>query len=124
MKQRPRLNFPSPTADEMEMPEEMRRAVETAERITSQVSMRVAKEVDDQITAAITMRLGHTNWNPMQMTGRLHRTIYMDGSEVMVLDGVPLLHIGPWKFPPYGLQEIGATREVTHLKGANDVLPN
>jgi hypothetical protein len=119
-----KLKFPGldPLVDDM--PEELRRIYDEAERITGAVAQSEAKRIDDEITAAITMRLGHTNWKPMQMTGRLHRTIYLDGSEVMVLDGIPFMHIGPWKFPPYGLKHLGATREITHLKGADDVLPN
>jgi len=122
MKQK--LKFPGldPLVDDM--PEELRRIYDEAERVSSEAVLREAKRIDEAITAAICMRLGHTDWIPMQMTGRLHRTIYTDGSEVMVLDGVPLMHIGPWRYPPAGLPYLSATREITHLKGADDNLPH
>lgn len=122
MKQK--LNFPGPDPLVDDLPEELRRIYDEAERLSASAALAEAKRIDDEITAAITMRLGHTNWKPMQMTGRLHRTIYMDGSEVMVLDGIPFMHISAWRYPPYGMQHLGATREVTHLKGADDTLPN
>lgn len=118
MKQK--LNFPGP--DPEDMPEDIRRTMDMADRITAEAALRVANEVDDQITAAIQLKIG-MDWKPMQLTGRLHRTIYLDGSEIMALDGVPILHIGPWKWVTTQA-ELTATRECTHLKGADDTLPN
>ncbi len=115
-----KLNFPVPHLDE-DVPEEIRRNWELADKLTSEIAQRVAKEVDDAITAAIELRLGH-RVDPRLMVGRLHRTIFMDGSEVLVLDGVPLVHIGPWVFTLFG--DTGATREITHLKGGDATLPN
>jgi hypothetical protein len=122
MIEKPKLNFPGPDPLTDDMPEEMRRVVDVTDRITSELAMNVAQDVDNEITKAIQMRLG-LDWKPIQLTGRLGRTIYMDGSEVMVLDGVPILHIGPWKIWQAGMS-VKATRECTHLKGADDVLPN
>ena len=119
---RPRLNFPAPDPLVDDLPEEIRRAYEMAEKMTEEVALAEAKRIDDEITKAIQMRIG-TGWHPRDMCGRLHRTIYLDGSEVMVLDGVAFMHISPWKFSPYGSSN-AATREITHLKGADNVLPN
>lgn len=116
----PKLNFPAPHLDD-DVPEEIRANWARAEKLTSDIALRVAKKVDDAITAAVEIRLGHTI-DPRYMAGRMHRTIYLDGSEVIALDGVPLVHIGPWIFTLAGPN--GATREITHLKGGDDVLPN
>ena len=121
---RKQLNFPGPTVNDMpdDVPEEIRRNWEIAEKVTAEIAQSEAKRVDDAITAAIEIRLG-MKIDPRDMLGRLHRTIYMDGSEIMVLDGVAFMHIGPWKMVPTGLGHV-ATREITHLKGGEDIVPN
>jgi len=106
---RTKVNFPGldPLADDM--PEELRRAIDITERVTEAVARRVAAEVDAEITKAIQMRIG-TDWKPRDLIGRLQRTIYADGSEVMVLDDIAFMHIGPWKFPVYDPFKVGVTR--------------
>ncbi len=120
-KQRPNINFPTPPVDEL--PEELQRMYDLTEKLTEEAAAEVAAKVDAEITAAIQMRIG-TNWAPNDMSGRLHRTIYLDGSEVMILDGVPFMHIGPWKWSRELYGKLTATREITHLKGTVDGLPN
>jgi hypothetical protein len=117
-----KLNFPAPDLDDL--PEEFAHLAEMLDTLTDEVATRVAKEVDTEITKAIQMRIG-MHWKPRDLFGRLHRTIYMDGSEVLTLDGVPLLHIGPFKMLPMGPSTmLTPSRECTHLKGADDTLPN
>jgi hypothetical protein len=123
MSKKTRINFPGPDPQVDDMPEELRALYDTADKMSEAAALAEAKRIDEAITAAIQMRVG-TGWQPRDMIGRLHRTIYLDGSEVMVLDGVAFMHIGPWKFLPYAAGGTGATREITHLKGADDVLPN
>lgn len=119
---KPPLNFPPPNPLYDDMPDEIRQAYEVAEKVTAEAAEKEAKRVDDAITAAIEVRLGR-KIEPRQMVGRLHRTIYLDGSEVMVLDGVAFMHIGPWKLMPLANGNY-ATREITHLKGGDDIVPN
>lgn len=117
-----KLNFPPP--DLTDLPEEFAHLAELAEQLTDEIAMKVAREVDAEITKAIQLRIG-MDWTPLMLTGRLHRTIYRDGSEVLTLDGVPLLHIGPFNMLPMGPSTVlRATRECTHLKGADDGIPN
>jgi hypothetical protein len=119
-----KLRFPMPDLSDDDVPEELRAQWERTQQVADEAAQRCAQWVDDEITKAIQMRIG-TGWTPMQLTGRLHRTLFLDGSEILVMDGVPLLHIGPWILAAVGpsTQQI-VTREVTHLKGAHDPRPN
>jgi hypothetical protein len=124
MTQKPRLTFPAPDLTDPDLPEELRETQRALEKIADEHIMRTAKYVDDEITKGVQMRIG-VNWSPIQLTQRLHRTIYADGSEIIALDGVPMLHVGPWITRQIGPSiKMVVTRECTHLKDGNDVLPN
>ena len=117
-----KLNFPPP--DLSDYPEEFHHLAEQMERMTDAIATKLAKEVDAEITKAVQMCIG-MGWQPRDLLGRLSRTIYHDGSETVALDGVPILHVGPFKMLPMGPSTmLQPTRECTHLKGADDVLPN
>jgi hypothetical protein len=119
-----KLTFPPPDLRAEDLPEEFRHLADLADSISEEIATRVAVEVDNEITKGLQMRLG-IDWQPYQLSGRLERTIFPDGSEVMSLDGEPFLHIGPFDMHQMGPSLMfTATRACTHLKGADDVLPN
>lgn len=72
------------------------------------LAMRVAIDKDAIISQALSDYLGHSEWEPHEMAGRLSCSTYRsNGSEVFYCDGVPLV-----TFHPPSLDRAGTTYTV------------
>lgn len=84
------------------------------------LATRMAALVDKTISDAITRHLGHADWTPQALQGRLSILHTDKRYEIYCLDAVPLLRLGPWKMPPFRLDStnthISASRTVEILQ--------
>lgn len=92
--------------------------VETTATTHDKLATAMATQTDALLAAAITKVLGHSDWKPEDLRGRLTAAKHSGtGNETWCLDAKPLMVFGPVKLEPFkvGSYTLTAYREVETL---------
>jgi len=65
------------------------------QEIHEQIALTIARRADEVVRKVLNERLGYSDWTPTEIAHRVVFIAEKDGSGTYVLDGTPVLWLGP-----------------------------
>lgn len=65
------------------------------QEIHDQIASTIARRADEEVRKVLNERLGYSDWTPAEIAHRVTLIAVEDGSGTYVLDGTPILWMGP-----------------------------